>query len=116
MRERERVFSMYAEILENKWDKFDSNLQSNPWLATLQLPNKSKSIDQVREHLESKGIETRPGFTLFTEQPFLRKYISPRTTPISAVLSSRTLSLPTYPQLSNEEIVRVCDALMAAMQ
>lgn len=116
MRERRRVFSIYAEILGNEWGNLDSNFLCNPWLATLLVPGKNKSIPQIREYLDAKGIETRPGFTLFTEQPFLRSYISVRPTPTSLDLSSRTLSLPTFPQLSNKEITRICETLVAALE
>ena len=116
MGERRRVFSVYAEILENEWGSLESNFLCNPWLATLLIPGKNKSIPQIREYLGAKGIETRPGFTLFTEQPFLRSYISLRPTPVSVDLSSRTLSLPTYPQLTNREIKQICEALVASLE
>ena len=116
MRERRRVFSIYSEILGNEWGNLESNLLGNPWLATLLVPENNKSIEQIREFLDDRGIETRPGFTLFTEQPFLQSYISLRPTPTSAKLSNRTLSLPTFPQLSDKEIARICRTLVAALE
>jgi perosamine synthetase len=115
MNERKRVFSDYKLFFEKYFENIQSNLDSNPWLATVLLPNHSKQVPVVREVLHAQGIETRPGFTLFSDQNFLSKYITARPTPISMDISSRTLSLPTYPQMSNSDVNRVCEALLKAL-
>lgn len=112
LNERRRVMDAYSMHLSNKWADFDSNFNSNPWLATVLLPNYVNDTSEIRSRLRQNGIETRPGFALFTKQPFLSRYLNPRETPVASSLSQRIISLPTYPQLSNSEIEFVCEKLL----
>lgn len=115
IRERKRVFSDYKLFFEKNFNEIESNLDSNPWLATVLLPENSKGVSVVREILQIQGIETRPGFTLFSNQSFLSKYISARPTPVSVEISSRILSLPTYPQMTTDDVNVVCKSLQKAL-
>ncbi len=73
------------------------------------LVSKTQQRDPLREHLKKEGIETRPLFYPVHSMPmYLHRF---RRMPISEMLSSRGINLPSYPELTDSEIDRVCQAI-----
>ena len=70
------------------------------------------SRDELASLLEVQGIETRPFFFPLHVQP---PYQDPGGLTVSAMLSSRGISLPSGNEISDEEIDRVCTAVAAAV-
>jgi perosamine synthetase len=57
-------------------------------------------------------VETRPVFYCAHEMPM---YNEPSRYPVSENISSRGISLPSYPALTEAQILRVVDALRSAL-
>ena len=116
---RIRVFDRYFEYLVDSEVNFESNqypVYLNPWLMTIRLPKLAKSIENIRLELSENGIETRPGFKPASKHQYLEGLIKlASTTQNSHALHAQIISLPTYPELKNEQIEFVCDSLLDAL-
>ncbi len=79
---------------------------------------RTKLRDKVRQRLAEERIETgihypRP---IHLQAPYRQKYgYTERAFPLSESLSNEVLSLPIFPTLTEEEVVRVCDSLKASL-
>jgi len=117
---RIRVFEYYFKYLAESEIKFESNQfpqYLNPWLMTIRLPNLANSIESIRFELSQKRIETRPGFKPASKHQYLEGKIRiASTTQNSHILHNQIISLPTYPEIKNEEIEFVCDSLVKALK
>lgn len=88
-----------------------NDVQSSDWLVSLLLPP-GTDRDLVMKRMEASGIETRPVFYCAHEMPM---YQTDDHLPIAQDISARGLSLPSYPQLTDLDLIRVADALEAAL-
>jgi len=83
-------------------------------LYVIQLANR----DSVREFLKEKGISA--GIHYPTPLPLLNAYDylghKPGDFPVSERLANEILSLPMYPELSNEQVESVADSVRKAVQ
>jgi perosamine synthetase len=66
--------------------------------------------DSVRQHLADRGIETRSFFKPCHLQPHLQKFATGRY-PVAESLYRRGLYLPLYPDLSDEDVNYIIDAV-----
>jgi perosamine synthetase len=66
--------------------------------------------DTLMAQLHEKGIETRPGFYAPSSMPHL--YAAPPL-PVAGKLSEEVITLPSYPTLTDEQIDRICQALVS---
>jgi perosamine synthetase len=60
----------------------------------------------------SQGVETRPVFHCAHTMPM---YATGETLSVAEGIAARGLSLPSFPTLTEDEILRVVDALIAAL-
>lgn len=99
-RKREIYHRYYANLHEYVQFQLPKE-QVNPsyWLVSFCLPN-GVSRPDLEEYMSDRGIETRPFFTSMDELP----YFETGNFETSKDISIRGLSLPSYPQLKNEEI------------
>jgi dTDP-3-amino-2,3,6-trideoxy-4-keto-D-glucose/dTDP-3-amino-3,4,6-trideoxy-alpha-D-glucose/dTDP-2,6-dideoxy-D-kanosamine transaminase len=68
--------------------------------------------DSLRRHLTMCEIASDIHYPLLdTKQPVLRGLVADTALPISATAASEVLSLPCYPELTDDEVQRVCAAL-----
>lgn len=65
--------------------------------------------ETVMMQMEKRGIQTAIGTYDIASQPYFKKYS--RECPVSRILFEQSLSLPMYPELSEEEVDAVCTAL-----
>jgi len=109
--ERERVFEKYQELfLSSKLD-FHSNYEANPWLFTVRLTGEYP-IPLLREKLREVGVETRPGFSLFSDQDHVARYAKgSQNYPEAKKISTEILSLPTWPELPDKKIEYIVESL-----
>ena len=63
--------------------------------------------DQLRAHLERNGIETQIHYPFLLHQQPLFRHKATRNLPVAEEVGSRILSLPLYPQLTDNEVQRV---------
>ncbi len=83
-------------------------------LYVVQVPNR----DRVQAALKAEGIETGIHYPIpLHQQPaYARLGYKPEDFPISAALGPKILSLPMFPEITDEQIRKVVDALKRALQ
>ncbi len=83
-------------------------------LYVVQVPER----DRVQAALKAAGIETGIHYPVpLHQQPaYARMGCRPEDYPVSAALSPTILSLPMFPEITEEQIARVVDALKRALQ
>jgi len=67
--------------------------------------------DQLRAHLERNGIETQIHYPFLLHQQPLFRHKATRMLPVAEEVGRRILSLPLYPQLTDNEVQRVIDGV-----
>jgi perosamine synthetase len=116
---RDRVFNQYFNCLSQNNIRFASNQEDNrvnPWLMTIQLVDLPVPIEVIRSQLRELGIETRPGFKPASKHEYLRGKIRiAGDQSNSAKLHKEIISLPTFPELSDENIAFIVKALADAL-
>ncbi len=86
------------------------------WLPSVVLPETCpRSRDEVMSKMLEAGIETRPFFVPMHKLPMYAESTQRRSYPIAEELASRGINLPSYAELKNEEILRICDALIESV-
>jgi perosamine synthetase len=110
---RRRVFESYSQRLEGKvqLQPRASWAQPAPWLFSMLAGNR----DAVADRLRGAGVETRPFFvSMETLPPFRESSLKRRAHLMETGRLSRSgLNLPTYPQLTEEEIGMICDTIVS---
>lgn len=82
------------------------------WLVCLEI----ESYDEVRRdafirRLKELGVDSRTYFYPMSAMPYLKQ----ADTPVTHALSPKGLNLPTYFDLTEEEIKRICDAVKQSL-
>jgi UDP-2-acetamido-2-deoxy-ribo-hexuluronate aminotransferase len=80
-------------------------------LYTIRVPNR----DAVRAALDAKGIGTGLFYRLALHQHPAFRDLPTRPLPRSEALAGEVLSLPIHPDLDDDEVDRVIDAVLAAV-
>ena len=83
------------------------------WMVSLLLP-RADQRDGVRRHLAEKGIETRPLFYPAHTMPMYAG--TTRPLPITDDLSGRGINLPSYPDLTRDDVAAICADLKCGLQ
>jgi perosamine synthetase len=79
------------------------------WMCSI-LVEDSAQRDPLREALESNGIETRPVFyPVHTMPMYAQKF---QRHPVAESLGWRGINLPSWPDLSREQITRICTRII----
>jgi perosamine synthetase len=114
--ERKRaIASLYHSELANSGVTFQrprENVKSNEWLVTVLLPA-DVNRELVMAHMSEKGIDTRPVFYCAHHMPM---YATGQSFPVAEDIARRGISLPSFPALTDAQVVRVADALKSAMR
>ncbi|HVH14722.1 MAG TPA: DegT/DnrJ/EryC1/StrS family aminotransferase [Candidatus Angelobacter sp.] len=112
---RRRLAERYRKELENVKEVILPPLEASIEKAVYHLfVIRTKLRDQVKNRLAENGIETgihypRP---IHLQTPYRQGYgYAEGTFPRSESLSKEVLSLPMYPTLTDDELVRICEAL-----
>jgi perosamine synthetase len=112
---RKRVIAtLYRTTLSDAPVTFQARrpeLESGEWLISVLLPD-GVDRDAVMESMAHDGIETRPVFHCAHHMPM---YAASLDLPNAEALARRGVSLPSYPQMTNAEVMRVGAALRAAI-
>lgn len=108
---------------------YDRLLQDVPWIVTPYVPAVVEPVfhlyviqvrhrDRVQAALKAQGIETGVHYPIpLHQQPaYAHLGCKPEDFPISAALGSKILSLPMFPEITDEQIRMVVDALKMALQ
>ena len=122
IQQRKRVHASYAHALASIPDISPQcyRQQVDPvlWAMALRLTSAGTTDasrarrDAVMSRMANDGIETRPGFYSLDLLP---PYSCPRL-PVAADVSANVISLPTFVDLSDEDVARICSSLKAALR
>ena len=90
----------------------ESNEMYNSYWMVSVLFHDELTRNKVRAALNDDGIETRP---LFYPAHTMPRFKSNEIFPIAESLSKRGINLPSYPELSREDVVRICIEIKKAI-
>lgn len=123
LEKRQRVASWYAEHLSQveeielpPWPK-EAEVSWFVFVIRLNPRYKKSRRDGIMKLLQEKGIECGNYFPPIHLQPFYRKEFGYRkgAFPVTESVSARTIALPFYNYLKEEEVRYVCNALKEAI-
>ena len=116
IRERDRIIDAYRERLAGEAVELNPRLDRvRPvnWMTCVLLNDADREQrDAVMAKMKTMGVDSRPFFYPLCDMPMYEQ----RPGPVAADLSARGLNLPTFPELTDGEIDRVCEALCAAIK
>ena len=111
---RLRVHQLYRQQLNGQPgltpQYFEHDVSPVLWTMALKLDASAfpQGRDQVIAQMRSAGVECRPGFYASSQQPL---YSSPPL-PVSEELARQIISLPTFPELKDEQIQLISETLL----
>lgn len=109
------IAAQYRRLLCDARVKFQErsrDVRSSEWLVSVLLPD-GLDRDYVMQFMSMNAIETRPVFCCAHHMPM---YAAPLHLPVADEISRRGISLPSYPQMTEGDVERVCNALCAAIE
>lgn len=108
---KRKMASWYSENLANlpiQLHGESADALHSYWMVSI-LAKDGKERDALRLHLDSHGIETRPLFyPVHTMPMYSGKF---QRHPVAEELGWRGINLPSWPGLSREQVVEVCDTI-----
>lgn len=79
------------------------------WLVTLEVFSFSRNQRNIFiDELKNKGIDSRPFFYPMSEMPYINKKVY---TPVTEMVSSRGVNLPTYNSLTEMDVEFICNTI-----
>jgi perosamine synthetase len=109
------IAAQYRDLLKNApvvFQKRPPQVESGEWLVSALLPEQIDR-DEIMRRMWNDGIETRPVFFGAHQMPM---YDSSLSLPVAEEISRRGISLPSYPQMTEQEVNRVVEALCVAIK
>jgi len=121
---RERVAKLYNERLNEMEEliipQFEENKKISWFVYVVRLTNKYSKEDRdlILNKLKEKGIGCSNYFSPIHLQPFYRKMFGYKREdfPVTEIVSERTIALPFYNNLKEEQIDYVCENLKKIIQ
>jgi len=101
---RKRVYDRYLDKLSNfktRLQVFEKKVEPVVWAVGIRVRNR----DKLQQQLKKQGIETRPGFYAFSQQPI---YKTPNLGNAEKI-AGEVICLPAPPDLTDGEIDWVCE-------
>lgn len=106
-----QVANWYMENLKDvpvKFNKPYGEVKHTYWMCSI-LVDKTENRELLRNKLKDFGIETRPLFyPVHTMPMYANKF---RLHPIAEEISLKGMNLPSYPELTKEQVNYVCDII-----
>ena len=115
LKRKRTLAAQYRALLANCPVTFQQplpDMAGSDWLVSLLLPE-GTDRDRLMSDLQSQGIETRPVFYPAHHMPM---YASGLLLPVAESIAARGISLPSYPELSRNDVMRVTTALTGALR
>lgn len=113
VRRKVEVARRYSELMSDKItvQRSPSWGQSVFWLFSV-LAADGASRDRLARFLAERNVDSRPFFHPAHVMPPYTRFAGHQTFPVSDYLGPRGLNLPSYPDLTEEEILRVSNAVL----
>jgi perosamine synthetase len=112
---KRKVAEWYREGLKNLSLKTHCELPDTKhsfWMCSI-VVNDAAQRNSLRDNLKAAGIETRPFFYPAHTMPH---YAANQSFPIAESLGARGINLPSYPDLTRQEVDAICDVIRAYFQ
>lgn len=106
-----RIAEIYKSKLKNLPVVFHNSVgdvRHSYWMVSILL-NDSEERTNLRDHLRNNGIETRPTFHPVHLMPMY--YVKDLSLPVAESLGSRGINLPSYPDLTENDIEFICNKI-----
>ena len=107
LEKKRQIATWYRDDLKNLPLKTHDELPDTRhsfWMCSIAV-NEASERRPLRDHLKSRGIETRP---LFYPAHTMPHCASDQRFPVAESLSSRGINLPSYPELTREDVSLIC--------
>jgi perosamine synthetase len=111
--------TIQKKILISRWYKDELSMQplifqediegtiNTFWMVSILVESEMKR-DSLRTYLKDANIETRP---LFYPAHIMQMFKSEISFPVAENLSKRGINLPSFPDLSKEDVIRICSKI-----
>jgi perosamine synthetase len=112
---KQRIAALYREQLGRlglSFQQVGPDVRSTEWLVSALLPA-GVDRERVMEHMTEQGVDTRPVFYCAHHMPM---YQTGQSLPVAEDIASRGISLPSYPDLTQEDLFRVVEAVRSALR
>jgi perosamine synthetase len=111
---KKNIFKRYksnlSQIQNVRFQKEEPNTQHSNWMFGIRFENFSAQNKRDLEFsLYELGIDTRPMFYNINEHQYLSHIVNERTN--SDILQTQCLILPSYPELTNNQIDWICEKI-----
>ena len=111
LKKKRHIAELYKELLEGTSFEVHGEIEDvyhSYWMVSI-IVSQANKRDTVREHLAQAGIETRPVFyPVHTMPMYSQKYQRHKN---AEDIGWRGINLPSYPDLSDEQIKYICHSL-----
>ena len=110
--ERHRIFAAYQRHLGKRaglsLNRCAPGVSHAYWMICVEFEGlEASDRDAIAKRMLARGVDTRPYFFPMSEMPFLPD----AATPVAHAISKRGLNLPTYTELGDKDIARICAIL-----
>jgi perosamine synthetase len=112
---KRKVAEWYREGLKNLPLKTHDELPDTKhsfWMCSI-VVNDAAQRNPLRDNLKAAGIETRP---LFYPAHTMPHYAANQSFPIAESLGARGINLPSFPDLTRQEVDAICDVIRLYFQ
>jgi len=102
------------KLMENiKMQTFTDKSKINPFVFTVEVFNR----DKVMQYMLSQGVEVKPYFPcIHLQQPYRDMGYHEGMYPVAELVSSKTLAIPFFTDMSESEVDFVCSVLKDALK
>jgi perosamine synthetase len=91
--------------------------QTRSWFVYAPRLDPDLSRDEVIGDLDARGVSAKPYLPCIHLQPYYREAHGhgPGELPVTEAISSSTIALPFFPEMTEAQVERVCAALAASL-
>jgi perosamine synthetase len=111
IKRKKEIALLYQQKIKNLPVNFhtaDQDVTHCYWMCSILVDNPNKR-DLLMAYLADKGIETRPLFYPVHTMPMYAKNFQKH--PVAENLGWRGINLPSYPSLSNDDVIEICSEI-----
>lgn len=115
LNKRQWIFNEYLKHLGNDerivLNRTEAWATNSYWLICVEIVGLTDgSREELMKQLKTNGIDSRPYFYPMSQMPYINKKVD---TPVTFEISQRGLNLPTFFDITAEQIERVCMTLLS---
>lgn len=111
---KKAIGNLYRSLLADHvtFQRVPSSVHCSDWLVSALLP-RSLDRDAIMRAMDKLGVDTRPVFFCAHHMPM---YANGQSLPVSEDVARRGISLPSYPDLTDQDVETVVAALRQTMR